>query len=50
VREVRESEMMSTIWEVVGDLSCRIGIEELSGVRPYGWLQSFYGELAGFGY
>ena len=44
--------MMNTLWgEVrVGDLLYRIGTGELPGVGPYGWLQSFYGEIVGFGY
>jgi len=52
VRETRESEMMSTLWGEVGggDSLCRIDIEELHGVRPYGWLQSFYGEIVRFGH
>jgi len=52
VREARESEMMSTLWEEVGvgDLLCRIGIGGLPEVRSYGCLQSFYGEVAGSGY
>jgi len=52
VREARESEMMSTLWGElgVGDLLCRLDIGELPGVRPYGWWQSFYVEIARFGY
>ena len=52
VREARESEMMSTLCGEVGmgDLLCRIGIGELHGVRPYGWLQNFYGIIVGFGF
>ena len=52
VREAKESEMMSTHRGEVraGDLLCRVGIEELPGVQPCGWLQCFYVEMVGFGY
>jgi len=44
VREARESEMMSTLWGEAKDIG------ELPGVGPYGRLQSFYCEIARFGY
>jgi len=50
VREARESEMMSKLWGEVEDSLCRIGTGKLPGIRPYGWLQSFHGEIVGFGH